>query len=46
MSFAASARRARDASQPLGHRVTSLHHCLDAFSLFGFHGTRDRLLVS
>ena len=43
MSFSASAKRARDARQPLGLRVTCLHNCLDQFNLFGFLATRERL---
>ena len=30
----------------MGHRVMSLHHCLDAFDLFGFGATRDRLRLA
>jgi hypothetical protein len=43
MSFNASAKRARDSSQPLGRRVACLCECLDHFSPFGFHTTRQRL---
>lgn len=43
MSFSASAKRARDKSQPLALRVACLHECLERFNLFGYHATRDRL---
>ena len=43
MSFSASAKRARDSSQPIGLRVACLHECLEQFSLFGFQTTRERL---
>jgi hypothetical protein len=43
MSFSASAKRARDSTQPLGLRVACLHECLEQFNLFGFRSTRARL---
>ena len=43
MSFNASAKRARDRTQPLGMRVACLCECLDRFSPFGFRTTRQRL---
>jgi hypothetical protein len=43
MSFGASAKRARDSSRPLGLRVACLHECLERFSVFGYHSTRNRL---
>ncbi|MDX6480479.1 MAG: hypothetical protein QOG85_989 [Gaiellaceae bacterium] len=43
MSFAASARRVRDGTQPFGRRVACLHGCLEQFNVFGFHTTRQKL---
>jgi hypothetical protein len=43
MSFAATARRARDTTQPFGRRVSYLHACLESFNLFGYHATRAKL---
>src|SRR3954447_159895 len=43
MSFAATARRVRDSTQPFGRRVSYLHGCLESFSLFGYHATRAKL---
>ncbi len=43
MSFEANAQRVRDPSQPLGQRVTALHHCIEKHAPFGFEATRQEL---